>query len=117
VRDVARACRLTLESIEDASGVFNIGSGESYTIHEIAEKLSATMGMGYIRPIATGEYRVGDIRHCFGDIDKAKLKLGYYPEVSLEAGLQELAVWLGEQVAVDNVEQARQELTARGLTV
>lgn len=117
VKDVARACRLALEVEEAAYEVFNIGSGNSYTVKEIAQKLSNTMGMHHIQPVATGQYRVGDIRHCFGDMSKAKQILGFEPEVSLEDGLQELALWLEEQVAVDNVEQAKEELAARGLTV
>lgn len=117
VKDVAKACRLALEVEEAAYEVFNIGSGHCYTVTEIAEKLSNTMGMQHIRPIATGQYRVGDIRHCFGDMSKAKRILGFEPEVSLEDGLKELATWLEEQVAIDNVEQAKEELVVRGLTV
>jgi dTDP-L-rhamnose 4-epimerase len=117
VTDVAKACRLALEVEEAADEVFNIGSGNSYTLWEITEKLSNTMGVQHIQPITTGEYRVGDIRHCFGDISKAKQILGFEPAVSLDEGLKELASWLEEQVAVDNVEQAKEELAARGLTV
>jgi dTDP-L-rhamnose 4-epimerase len=116
VKDVAKACRLALEVEDAAYEVFNIGSGNSYTVNDIAQQLRNTMGVE-IEQTATGEYRVGDIRHCFGDISKAKQILGFEPEVSLEAGLEELAVWLEEQVAVDNVDQAKQELAARGLTV
>lgn len=116
VKDVAKACRLALEVEEAAYEVFNIGSGNSYTVNEIAQKLSKTMGVE-VEQNVTGEYRVGDIRHCFGDISKAKQILGFEPEVSFEEGLKELADWLEEQVAVDNVDQAKEELAARGLTV
>ena len=116
VKDVAKACRLALEVEEAAYEVFNIGSGNSYTVNEIASKLSKTMGVE-VEQNVTGEYRVGDIRHCFGDISKAKRILGFEPEVNFEDGLAELAEWLEEQVAVDNVDQAKEELAARGLTV
>ena len=116
VKDVAKACRLALEVEEAAYEVFNIGSGNSYTVNEIASKLSQTMGVS-VEQHVTGEYRVGDIRHCFGDISKAKRILGFEPEVNFEDGLKELAEWLEEQVAVDNVDQAKEELAARGLTV
>lgn len=116
VKDVAVACRLALEVEDAAYEVFNIGSGNSYTVWEIAQKLSNTMGVN-IQPVATGEYRVGDIRHCFGDISKAREILGFEPKVALEDGLEELAMWLKDQVAVDSVEQAKSELAARGLTV
>ena len=65
----------------------------------------------------TGDYRVGDIRHCFADISKARAWLGYAPQVSFEEGLRELASWLEGQVAVDSVPQARAELLSRGLAV
>jgi len=116
VKDVAKACRLALEVEEAAYEVFNIGSGNSYTVNEIASKLSKTMGVS-VEQSVTGQYRVGDIRHCFGDISKAKRILGFQPEVNFEDGLKELAEWLEEQVAVDNVDQAKEELAARGLTV
>lgn len=117
VKDVARACRLALEKPEAAYEVFNIGSGNSYTVEEIAQMLGSTMGKEYLQPITTGKYRVGDIRHCFGDISKAKELLGFEPMIKIEEGMEELVDWLQEQVAVDNVEQAKEELTARGLTV
>jgi len=64
-----------------------------------------------------GKYRVGDIRHCFSDISKAKTILGYEPKITLEQGLIELAEWLEGQTAEDKVAEARNELTSRGLTV
>jgi len=117
VHDVAQACRLAME-VEDAAGeVFNIGSGRNYTIREIAEELARVLGKTHIEPEITGKYRSGDIRHCFADISKARGLLGYEPRVTLEKGLTELMAWLDGQTAEDKVEQARQELSARGLTV
>jgi dTDP-L-rhamnose 4-epimerase len=75
------------------------------------------MGRHYIEPEITGKYRVGDVRHCFADITRAKRVLGYMPEIDLEEGLEELVDWLEGQQAVDRVEQASAELSARGLTV
>src|SRR5690606_36030201 len=50
-------------------------------------------------PEITGDYRVGDIRHCFADISKARRILGFQPQVSLESGMQELVAWLESQLA------------------
>jgi dTDP-L-rhamnose 4-epimerase len=117
VLDVARACRLARES-EDARGhVVNIGSGNAYTVREIAERTAKVMRKGYIVPEITGKYRVGDIRHCFADISRARALLGYQPEIRFEEGLAELAAWLDGQSAEDHVEEAREQLAARGLTV
>jgi len=60
---------------------------------------------------------VGDIRHCFADITRARSVLDYEPKIELEDGLIELAAWLERQVATDRVEEASAELAARGLTV
>lgn len=117
VYDVAQACCLVLEHPESAGDVFNVGSGRSYTVREIAERIAAVIGKEYLEPEITGKYRVGDIRHCFADISLARASLRYEPRVDLEDGLVELAGWLEGQVATDRVEEASAELAARGLTV
>ena len=117
VRDVARACVLALESDRAPGEVFNVGSGRPVTVLEVARELARTLGREDIEPEITRDYRVGDIRHCFADISKARELLGYEPQVGFEEGLRELTGWLEGQVAVDDVDRAREELAARGLTV
>lgn len=117
VHDVARAFRLAAEAPQAAGEALNIGSGRQYTVRQIADRVAAAVGKPHIAPEITGEYRVGDIRHCFADITRARQVLGYRPEVAFEDGLSELAQWLRGQVAEDRVTQAREELTRRGLTV
>lgn len=116
VSDVARACRLALEVPESDGEVFNIGSGQPQTVLSIAEQMAQVLGKR-IEPEITGKYRVGDIRHCFADISKARRVLGYEPQISLSDGLQELAIWLEGQSAEDRVEAAKAELEKRGLSV
>lgn len=116
VTDVARACRLALESHDADGEVINVGSGNQYTIVQIAEELAKVMDKN-IEPQLSGKYRVGDIRHCFADLTKARLLLGYEPQVKFEDGLKELSQWLEGQIAVDTVNEAAKELEARGLTV
>jgi dTDP-L-rhamnose 4-epimerase len=115
VLDVARACRLALET-EGAEGqVFNIGSGRSYTVAEVAEQMARALGMDDLAPEVTGKYRAGDIRHCFADISRAGEVLGYRPQVTLEQGLEELVGWMVGQQAFDGVDDAHAELARRGL--
>lgn len=117
VKDVARACRLAMETPEATGEVLNIGSGNNYSIDHIARKLAGVMGKADILPEITGKYRVGDIRHCFADISKTEKLLGFKPGVAFEDGLFELAQWLKDQIAIDNVTKASKELSSRGLTV
>jgi dTDP-L-rhamnose 4-epimerase len=117
VLDIARASRLAMQTPEADYEVFNIGSGQSFTIVEIAQKLAKILGKEDLVPEISGQYRVGDIRHCFSDISKAKEILKYEPQLTLDEGLIELAEWLQGQTAEDNVAEAKSELAARGLTV
>jgi dTDP-L-rhamnose 4-epimerase len=117
VYDIAQACRLAMEVPEAAGEVFNVGSGRAYTICEVASLMARVLGKEELEPEITGQYRVGDIRHCFADITRARAVLGYEPQVMLEEGLVELAEWLEGQVAYDQVNEARAQLAARGLTV
>ena len=115
VRDVARACRLALETPAAAGHAINIGSGRAISVSEIAAKMADAMDMDDLSPEITGNFRAGDIRHCFADISLAHELLGYQPQVSLEEGMAELVSWLEAQTAVDRVEAAVAELAQRGL--
>ncbi len=117
VSDVANACRLALEVPAGDGQVFNIGSGRQVTVLEIARAMAEVTGREDLVPEVTGNYRVGDIRHCFADITLARKVLGFRPQMPLEQGLVELASWLEGQVAHDRVAEMRAELAARGLTV
>jgi len=116
VYDVARACRLALEAPASVDGVFNIGSGRSSTVLDIARTIQAALGSD-IEPVITRTYRVGDIRHCFADVAQAEAGLAYRPRVSLDTGIRDYVRWLDGQAALDHVERAAAELEARGLTL
>jgi dTDP-L-rhamnose 4-epimerase len=116
VHDVVQACRLALDAPGSAGRAFNIGSGRSHTVREVAEMMQERLGLR-IAPEICAKCRVGDVRHCFADITLALSVLGYEPRVSLQDGLGELAEWLRDQSAQDRVADARRELATRGLTV
>jgi dTDP-L-rhamnose 4-epimerase len=115
VDDVARACRLALEKEGVQDCVFNIGSGQSRSILSVAEDLAGVLGKSSITPHLTGKYRAGDIRHCFADVTRARVKLGYEPAVDFADGLKQLAEWVADKVADDRVDHAMAELETRGL--
>ena len=115
VRDLAQGCVLALNTDAARDQVFNIGSGDAYTIRQVADKLARVLGKEHIEPQVAGKYRAGDIRNCFADITRARDVLGYKPSIALADGLEELSGWLATQVGVDRTEAAAMELQQRGL--
>lgn len=115
VSDVVRGIRLALES-DVADEAINIGSGRDLTILELAEGLITALDSD-IKPEITGQHRVGDIRHCFADITKARELLDYEPQMLFATGVGEYVEWLRSQTAIDRVEEHRDELVEKGLLV
>jgi dTDP-L-rhamnose 4-epimerase len=115
VRDVARAFRLAFETPEAAGELFNIGSGQAYTVSGVARLLAGAMNLSHLQPEILGKFRSGDIRNCFGDITKARTLLGFEPQYKLEDSLDEFVEWVrGEQV-VDRGAEMRRQLEERRL--
>jgi UDP-glucose 4-epimerase len=83
VSDVVRANILAAES--EATGVCNIGQGQSIAINELATLITGIMNKS--PGIIYEEVRVGDIRHSLADISRAGL-FGYRPQYDLEQGLR-----------------------------
>ena len=115
VADVARAFRLALESNKAAGEVINIGSGNAYTIANVARLLATAMDRPQIAPEILGKARAGDIRNCYADIGKARDLLGFEPRFRLEDTLGELAEWVSAQQATDRSADMRRHLEERGL--
>jgi dTDP-L-rhamnose 4-epimerase len=114
VRDVVQASLLVMTDVRANYEVFNVGTGQAVSIARIG-RLLAELYEVPVEPHVTLKFRAGDIRHCYADISKLRA-LGFRPSITLEEGLRELVAWGREVVAEDRVEQATQELQARGLT-
>ena len=84
ISDVVRANILAADS--EATGVFNVGQGQSITINELANLAVRIMNKN--PGITYKEARAGDIRHSLADISKSGL-FGYRPQYNLEQGLRE----------------------------
>lgn len=115
VSDVAQANLLAMEKNVANYGVFNVGSGESITILDMASVLIGQLGVDIV-PDVVSKFRAGDIRHCFANIDRIQ-ELGYVPRVCFQIGVADLVAWVGSQTALDNFDSAQSELLARGLAV
>ncbi|MGD0676484.1 MAG: NAD-dependent epimerase/dehydratase family protein [Polyangiaceae bacterium] len=117
VHDVVDACVLALSSDAAVGHVVNVGSGQPRSVRDVAESVAEAVGAPELSAEITGSCRVGDVRHCFADIDLARRLLGYEPSVAFGLGLRELASWLEGQMPRDRAAEARAELEARGLAL
>jgi dTDP-L-rhamnose 4-epimerase len=115
VKDVGRAFLIALEHPGAIGKVFNIGSGRSQTVEDVAIGLAQAMSRENLLPDMTGKLRAGDIRHCFAAVGKAEQEIGFVAKEDFSAGLAELADWVAKQTADDRVDEARRELETRGL--
>ena len=115
VRDVARAFVIALEKTEVTGVACNVGTGSPLSVTDIARYLAVALGKN-VPPEITGNFRAGDIRHCWADASAARWDLGFSAQVSFADGVHDLVGWLADKTADDRVDQARAELLAHGLT-
>lgn len=90
VSDVARANLLALTSPSAVQGAFNIASGTPHTILDLATELWTALGRSAPRPVVTGDWRLGDVRHVQASPALAHEMLGFSAEVSFADGVSGL---------------------------
>ncbi|HWF73643.1 MAG TPA: SDR family NAD(P)-dependent oxidoreductase [Solirubrobacteraceae bacterium] len=91
VRDVAHANVIALTREKALSGAFNVASGDPRSVGEMAEALADAAGPDAPRPIITGQYRLGDVRHVFASSERAERELGFKAREDFRAGMAEFA--------------------------
>ncbi len=114
VSDIVQANLLVTEGDAGDFDVFNVGTGRSTSVLEVARTLAEKLGK-QVEPQLLAKFRSGDIRHCYGDISKIRSKLGFEPRVGFEEGMEGLVAWLASETPEDRGELAMRELEARGL--
>lgn len=115
VEDVVSALELSLDADLPPSVAINLGSGYGTTVRQLADNL-LTIANSDVPVRVTGQFRIGDIRHCFADMSKARSLMGFTPQISLAEGLKRFVSWAGSQpIHEDKLAQATDELRSRGL--
>ena len=89
VRDVADATVLACEKQEPGVKAFNVGSGTPRTVGDMARALAEALKGP--RPVVTGHYRLGDVRHITADSSRLRRELSWLPQVDFRQGMNELA--------------------------
>lgn len=115
ISDVVDATVLGIEKETANNQVFNVGTGVATDVITVATELSNNYGIQV--PITiSGNYRLGDIRHNYADITKAKQLLGFEPKVSFKEGLKQFTNWVNTQeIEEDKYQQSIDEMKAKGL--
>ncbi|HYA83239.1 MAG TPA: NAD-dependent epimerase/dehydratase family protein [Candidatus Bathyarchaeia archaeon] len=88
VNDVVNAIVLAMKSSSPAHHVFNIASGKSISINDLA-KTMIRMSRLDLEPVYKKE-RKGDIKYTVADTTRAKKTLGFTAKDELEHGLKQL---------------------------
>jgi UDP-glucose 4-epimerase len=94
IDDVVQA-NLNAATTDAVGEAYNVGTGESVTIRELAELIQDITDTD--SDIVHTDARTGDIEHSKADISKAKADLGYEPTVSLREGLEQTIEWYQKQ--------------------
>lgn len=115
IDDIVKATWLGMEK-ETANGqVFNVGTGVPSTVLDVARGLIDLYGI-QVPVEVTGNYRLGDIRHNYADMQRAERLLGFRPEVSFAEGLKKFTDWvLQQEIRASRYEESLAEMKAKGL--
>ena len=115
IDDVVKTTWLGIEKIEANGEVFNVGTGIPISVAEVARSLVELYGSNTPLQV-TGNYRLGDIRHNYADINKIEKLLSFKPEYDFKKGLKRFTDWVNKQeVQQSKYEDSINEMRSKGL--
>lgn len=115
IDDVVDATILGIEAEAANGNVFNVGSGVPVDVLTVAKLLIKHLAPS-ARAKVTGNFRVGDIRHCYADLALIARKLGFKPKFGFEEGIAAFASWVKSQkVENSRFSHSITEMRSRGL--
>lgn len=115
INDAVDATILGLEKDEADYEVFNVGADEPIQVITVAEMLRQNYNAN-VEIKVSGNYRIGDIRHNYADLNKIQSKLGFVPQWNFDKGLVAFAAWVDQQeVQEDLSEQSITEMKEKRL--
>ena len=92
VEDAAEAI-CAVAAVEEAGGIYNLGSGETNTVRSIAESVRDLVDPDL--PLGFGEvpYRHDQVMHLEADVSRLKRATGWAPRTGLAQGLGKTVEW------------------------
>ena len=98
IEDVCRLMSLLISGRFRGFDVFNVGTGKSISINELAKMIIQISGKDL--DITYDDPRPGDIKHSVADISKLTEKLGFKPVIGLRRGLIETYEYMKNYINV-----------------
>ena len=115
IDDVVDGTALAIEKNTNGNEIINLGSGVSTTVKDVACILKQSYKSD-IKISISGHYRLGDIRHNFADITRAKRILDFNPKFTFKEGVLHFTRWVKKQkIMQDNYDKSVDELKEKGL--
>jgi len=93
ITDLAQAVLMAIE--KGAMGIFNVGSGQGYSINQILLTLKEIQPFKF--DVKYQERREFDVQRVVLDISKAQRTLAWQPKISLKDGIKKHMEWLQAQ--------------------
>jgi len=115
ISDVVDATILAIKNEKADNKIYNVGSGVATNVTTVAETLlnKYNSKVGYK---ITGNYRLGDIRHNFADLNRIKRDMGFTPKVNFEQGISQFVDWVNQQkIEKDINKEALEEMREKNL--
>ena len=114
IDNVVEATVLAIERNEAAGEVFNVGTGKPISVLTAANALVEKL-RGNSTVTVTGNFRIGDIRNNYADLEKIRRLLGFSPVHSFESGLSRFCKWAHSVGSVgNNYELSLREMKSKG---
>jgi dTDP-L-rhamnose 4-epimerase len=115
IEDVVNATILGIENENANYNIYNVGSGVRTNVLEVAETLVKQYESN-VNYSVSGNFRLGDIRDNYADLNKIKNDLGFEPKVSFNEGIIRFCNWVSSQeVQNDAYNKSINEMKDKGL--
>ena len=114
VEDVAATCERAL-AFNQGTTVLNVGSGSATAVRDLAYLLK-DLWKSQSTITVTGNFRVGDIRHNWADLQRLRALWNDWKPTALSSGLEKFVEWASDEPTFeDRAQAAVAELKSKNL--